>query len=204
MRQSEDSPTHGTPENAWKSMSEEEAGMEMMMTTDQLCTMARFRERENVWARRVALVTCVCFAAWFVYNLITITQPWIRLGQAWMVGLMCLFFWGTLRRGPGRIRVSEPCASFLQREYEGSRNTLLQVRRAIVLVLPSIVASWWGGYRAARADPSSWRFHFLNSPWPYAVVLLVLLSGWLILGQAAEKASRELENLRRGTGEVAS
>ena len=209
MRQSEDSPTHGTPESAWKSMSEEEPGMEMMMTTDQLCAMARWRERENVWARRVALVACVCFAAWFAYNLITITQPWIRLGQAWMVGLMCLFFWGTIRRGPTRIRASEPCASFLQREYDGSRNTLLQVRRAILLVLPSIAASWWGGYRAARAkalhlDPSSWRFHFLNSPWLYVlyvVVLLVLFLGWLVLGKAAEKASRELENLRRGTGD---
>jgi hypothetical protein len=209
MRQSEDSPTHGTPESAWKSMSEEEPGMEMMMTTDQLCAMARGRERENVWARRVALVACVCFAAWFAYNLITITQPWIRLGQAWMVGLMCFFFWGTIRRSPRRIRASEPCASFLQREYDGSRNTLLQVRRAILLVLPALAASWWGGYQAARAktfhlDPSSWRFHFLNSHWLYvlyAAVLLVLLLGWLVLGKAAEKASRELETLRRGTGD---
>jgi hypothetical protein len=201
MRQSEDSPTHRTPESAWKSMSEEEPGMEMTITTDQLCAMARWRERENVWARRVALGACVCFAALFAYYLITITQPWIRLGQAWMVGVMCFFFWGTIRRGPRRIRASEPCASFLQREYDGSRNTLLQVRRGIFLVLPAIAASWWGGYRAATADPSSWRFHFLNSPWPYTVVLLVLLLGWLVLGKAAEKASRELENLRLGTGD---
>jgi hypothetical protein len=201
MRQSEDSPTHRTPESAWKSMSEEEPGMEMTITTDQLCAMARWRERENVWARRVALGACVCFAALFAYYLITITQPWIRLGQAWMVGVMCFFFWGTIRRGPRRIRASEPCASFLQREYDGSRNTLLQVRRGIFLVLPAIAASWWGGYRAASAAPSSWRFRFLNSPWPYMVVLLVLLLGWLVLGKAAEKASRELENLRRGTGD---
>jgi hypothetical protein len=177
------------------------------MTTDQLCAMAGRRERENVWGRRVALVTCVCFAAMFSYIVITITQPWIRLGQAWMVGIICLFFWGTIRRGPRRIRTNEPCARFLEREYDGSRNTLLQVRRGILLVLPSLAASWWGGYQAARAnalhlDPTSWRFHFLNSPWLYvlyAVVLLVLLLGWLALGKAAEKASRELENLRRGT-----
>lgn len=97
---------------------------------------------------------------------------------------------------------NESCASFLEREFEGSRNTALEGRRAIFLLVPAILASCWGGGPALRlkplgVDPSSWRFQSAIDPGSLIVTGLVLASIWFYLGHAAKKASRQLEELRR-------
>lgn len=82
-----------TSEGDWKSIDEkEEISIEMTMTPDQLCAKARWRDRENVWVHRAAPVILILFAGLFAYNAYSLTQPWVRLGQLWMIGVLCLYF----------------------------------------------------------------------------------------------------------------
>jgi hypothetical protein len=85
---------------------------------------------------------------------------------------------------------------------EGQRNALLQVRRFVSLLIPAIAASWWGGGPAVKARalgivPSSPLFRFSGGPGPFLIVGLALAFVWFAFGDAAEKAKREIENLRR-------
>ena len=179
--------------------------MEMKLTTEQLCAKARYRERENVWGQWIAAVACLGFGAAFVYWAITMQQIWVRLGQAWMALLIAITLWGVIRGGARSIDAGESCAQFMVRELEGSRRTLLAIRWGIVLVVPSVLMSWWGDYGAIRAnalhlDPASWRYHVLTSPWRIVAVLLVLLACWAGLGLEAKKRARQAEELRRAIG----
>ncbi len=192
-----------TPEGVWKSIHEkEEESMEMTITPDQLCAKARWRERENVWALRLVLVLLILLAGFFAHNVYAMTQPWVRLGQFWMIGVLCFYFVRLVRQSPRRMRADESCASFLEREFEGSRNTALEARRAIFLMVPAILASWWGGGPALRlkalgVDPSSPQFQFASGPGPFIVIGLVLAFVWFSFGHTAKKASRQIEELRR-------
>ena len=194
------------PQGVWQSLhQEEEPGMEMKLTTEQLCAKARYRERENVWGQWFAAVVCLGFGAGFVYGAITMQPIWLRLGQAWMALLLAIALWGVIRGGARRIQAGESCAQFMVRELEGSGGTARAIRWGIVLVLPSVLLSWWSGYGAIRAnalhlDPASWRYYFLTSPWRIVVVLLVLWAGWAGLGLEAKKRARQAEELRRAIG----
>lgn len=199
-------PQPDRPQKVWQSLlQKDEPGMEMNLTTDQLCARAHFRERENVWFQWIASVVCLGFGAGFVYLAITMNQIWLRLGQIWMALLMALALWGTAGVGARRIETGESCAQFMVRELEGSRRTLLALRWGILLVLPSMFMSWWGGYGTIRAnalhlDPSSLRYSFLTSPWRFVASLLVLLAIWTALGLEARKRARQAEELRRAIG----
>ena len=176
--------------------------MEMTRTPDQLCAKARWRDRENVWAHRTAQVLLMLFAGFFAYNAYAITQPWVRLGHFWLIGLLCFYFVKLVRRSPRRMGLHESCASFLEREFEGSRNTALEARRVIFMLVPAILASWWGGGPALRlkslgVDPSSWSFQFAIGLGPLIVAGLILAFLWFSFGHSAKRASRQLEELRR-------
>ena len=201
--ETEQRPAPETPQNVWQSHpQQEELGMEMSLTTDQLCAKARYRERENIWGQWIAAAACLGFGAMFVYRAITGEQVWLRLGSAWMAVLVTLALWGTVRMGARTIQTGESCAQFMVRELEGSRRTLLGIQWGIILVLPSLLMYLWGGHGAAQAsrlhlDPSSWRYYFLTSPWPIVAVVLVLLTGWVSLGLEAKRRARQAEELRR-------
>jgi hypothetical protein len=190
------------PQSVWQSLhQQEERGMEMKLTTDQLCAMARYRERENVWGQWIAALACVGFGAVFVYGAINAQQIWVRLGHAWMGLLTAVTLWGG-RGGARRVQAGESCAQFMVREFEGSRRTLLGIRQGIVLVLPALLLFGWGGHdallrSAQHLDPASWRYHLMTSPWRIVPVLLVLLAGWVGLGVEAKKRARQAEELRQ-------
>ena len=194
------------PQGVWQSLHrKEEPGMEMKLTTDQLCAKARYRERENIWGQWIVAVVCLGFGVSCVYGAITMQQIGVRLGQAWLALLMAIALWGVIRWEARRIQAGESCAQFMVRELEGSRLTLLGIRWGIVLVLPSVLLFWWGGYGAIRAnalhlEPASWRYFFLTSPWRIVVVLLALLAGWAGLGLEAKKRGRQADELRRAIG----
>jgi hypothetical protein len=194
------------PQSVWQSLHRrEDPRMEMKLTTDQLCTKARYRERENVVGQWIAAVTCLGGSAAFVYLAITMEQIWLRLGNTWMALLMAFAFWGVIRQSPRRIQAGESCAQFMVRELDGSRRTLLGIRWVIILAVPSVLMSWWGGYgtipaSALHLDPSSWPYHFLTSPWRIVAVLLVLFAGWAGLGLEVRKRARHAEELRRAIG----
>jgi len=199
-------PVPDGPQGVWQSLHrKEEPGMEMKLTTDQLCAKARYRERENVWGQWFAAVVCLAFGAACAYWAITMQQIWVRLGQAWMALLVAIALWGTIRRGARRILAGESCAQFMIRELEGSRRTLRAIQWGIVLVLPSVLLFWGGSHRAIRAnalhlDAASWRYYFLRSPWGVAAPLLALLAGWAGLGLEARKRTRQADELRRAIG----
>jgi hypothetical protein len=203
----EQRPAPETPQSVWQSLhQEEEIGMEMSLTTDQLCARARYRERENIWFKWIAVVACVGLDAPFVYWAVTMEQIWFRLAAGWLTVLLALALWGSIRVGARRFRVGESCAQFMVRELEGSRRTLLALQWGMVLVLPSLLMFWWGGYRTMQArglrllDPSAWRHSLLTLLWSIVACLLVLLASWAGLGLEAKKRARQAEELRRAIG----
>lgn len=194
------------PQGVWQSLHrQEEPGMEMKLTTDQLCAKARYRERENVWGHWVVVSTLLVGGAASVHLTVTTEQIWSRLGAAWLAAVMAIALWGA-RAGARRFHAGESCAQFMVRELEGSRRTLLEIQWGIVLLLPALLLLWWGDYGAFRAnalhlDSSSWRYHFLTSPWRFPAFLLLLLVSWAVMGLEARKRTRQADDLRRAIGE---
>ena len=177
------------PQSVWQSLhQQEEGGMEMRLTTDELCAKARFRERDNVWFQWMVALVCLGFGALFVYRAVTVEQIWLRLASAWMVILLALMLWVGIRVGTRRLQVGESCAQFMVRELDGSRRTALAIQRGFVLAIPSALMAWWGASDA------------LTSPWRMVAILLVLLACSAGLGKEARKKAREAEELRRAIG----
>jgi len=193
-----------TPESVWKSINEKEEPR-MDITPDQLCAMARSRERESIWSRRILLTLLIGLAGAFAYNVFSVSQLWVRLSQGWMLAWTCLLVW-RVRRAPRRMSATENCASFLRREFEGKRSGLLEIRRYVFLLVPPILVSWWVGgpairLRALGVAPSSGLYRFASGPGLLIVIGLLLVLIWLAFGLAARKATRELEELGRRTRE---
>jgi len=192
-----------TPEAAWKSREEEEQrSMQIAPTSEELCAMAQSREKLNARVIRGVVVVTVALAAALLYNVYRIDQPWIRLGQAWTLGVIVYLFGPAFERGHQPTGASKPCVQFLARQHEERQRGYLRIRRRLFLLIPGIAASCWGGgpLNAARArglDPSSWLYHFLAGPWPFVSTVAVLVIVWFAFGKAAEKASQECEEFQR-------
>jgi hypothetical protein len=222
MNESERPSLPATPEHLWKSIAgKEDANMDITFTPDQLCAMARSRERLNLWVRRILLFLLIGFASLLVYEFVVAGQPsgdffpvsqlWARLALGWCFAWTCLLLWGAFHRRPRRMSPTDTCASFLQREFEAKRSGFLATQRYMLLVLiPPMLALWWGGgWHAARlahwglpargVDPSSRLYQFSGGPWPFIVLGLLLALDWLAFGLAARKATGELDELARRT-----
>jgi multisubunit Na+/H+ antiporter MnhB subunit len=179
-----------SPETAWKSdTKEQERSMQISLTPDELCAMARSRERLN--ARVIAGVTVVSLflAGAFLYNVYRIDQPWIRLGQAWTLGVVVFLFGSAWERGRRRTGTSEPCAEFLEKQHAERRSGYLHLRRRMFLFIPGIAASEWGQRSIGSSRASLWLF---------AGTAAALVLAWFLFGKAAEKAARDGEEIRRG------
>ncbi len=206
MNESDRPSTPATPESVWKSIiGKEEGDMDVTFTPDQLCAMARSRERESIRSRGVLLTLMIGLAVVFAYNVVSARELWVRLSQGWMLAWTCLLVW-RFRGGPHRLSATESCASFLQREFEGKRSGLREIRRYMFLLIPPILVFWWAGGPAIRlkalgVDPSSRMYGFASGPWPFIIVGLLLVLVWLAFGLAAKKAKREFDELRRRTHE---
>jgi len=215
MNESERPSTPGTPESVWQSIAGKgERPMEMTLTPDELSAMARSRERESAWSRGMFLAVLIALGFAFAYNAISIGQVWMRLAQAWMFGWICLLVWRLrLRRGrgPGGRSAMESCASYLRREFEVKRRGLLEMRRYLFLLIPPILVSWWasGGHAPGVAKVletmgvgrSSSLYGFASGPWVFVICGVLLVVVWFAFGAAAQKAMREMEELRRRTQE---
>lgn len=193
-----------TPENVWKSMNgKDDTSMDIPFTANQLCAMARSRQRESIWSRRFLLLLLISLSVGFAYNIFYVTQLWVRLGQLWMLTWTCLLLW-RLRQGPRRMDATETCASYLRREFESKRSGFLEIRKWVFLLIPAILASWWGGgpairLRALGIQHSSRLYEFASGPWPFIVTGLLLVLIWLAFGLAAKKATQELDQISRRT-----
>jgi hypothetical protein len=184
-------------EELWKSQEEEP----MNITTEQLCVRARRYERENVWAHRGMLgFTPLCVAAYGyeLYNLSRFHKPLLIATVSWLFLTFFYIAWRLLRNGPRRMVPAEPCAQFLKHEFEGKRQAALGVRVWILLLLPAVLAAWWGGGPALRAQEmgikSAWLLK-LHAPVPLIVTVSVLALIWFAMGGEARRVQREIEKL---------
>jgi hypothetical protein len=192
-----------TPEAAWKSQGEEQQrSMQIALTPEELCALAQSREKLDARVIRGVVAVTVALAAALLYNVYRIDQPWIRLGQAWTLCVIVYLFGPAFERRRPRAGASEPCAQFLARQHEERQRGYLRIRRRLFLLIPGIVASWWGGgpLAAAKArglDPSSWLYHFLAGPWPFVITVMALVLVWFAFGRAAEKAAQDRKEIHR-------
>lgn len=173
------------PEAIWKSQSEDQT-MQITITNEQLCASARSRERLNTVVLRTFLIAMAVLIAGLFYNLFRLDQPWIRFGQAWTAAIIVYIFAPALHREKKQEDAGAPCALFLERQLGEMRRSYLRIRDGVYLFIPGIAACWWGG-QVRHA-----------SLWPFLVVSAALISVWRAFGAAAEKAARELEEIRRG------
>src|SRR5207249_4844020 len=80
---------------------------------EKLCAMARSREKLNDCVSLALMAVIIGLAGAFLYNVYRIDQPWIRLGQAWTLGVIIYLFALALERGRPLIGASDACARFL-------------------------------------------------------------------------------------------
>jgi hypothetical protein len=190
------------PKDLWK---KNDPALPQPPATAGICTLARRRERESVWQRRLGLFALGGFALAFAHNAWQVDQPWVRFGQGWMVIVMTAYFWGLIRNRNNLRASNETCAGFLLRSLRMKRDGFLATRRVVLFIIPAIVASWWGhgGALKARAmglDPSSAYYRYLTSVWPAVATGVLLTIIWFAFSAAAKKASGEFEALRERIG----
>ena len=190
--------TNNDPQDLWKS---NDPTLPESPGTREICALARRRERENVWLRRLGVFALAGFVIAFAHNTWTVDQPWVRLGQSWMLIVMTVYLWSLIRNRTGRRASNETCADFLLRSLKMKRDGFLAVRRVVLLTIPAMLASWWGGGPALKAramglDPSSPYYRYLTSAWPMVATCLLLLLVWFAFRAAAKKAAAEFDALR--------
>ena len=168
----------------------------------EICALARRRERENLWARRISLCALAGFAIAFAHNTWQISQPWVRLGQGWMLLVVTVCVWKVIHNRAHHRSSNDSCGSFLLRSLQMKRDGYLALRRVVLLIIPAVLASWRGGGAALKAramglDPASHYYRYLTSIWPAIATCVLLLVVWFAFTHAAKKASSEFEALRR-------
>jgi hypothetical protein len=197
----EEPPEPDTPEAVWRSQEEQHPSMQIRLTTEELCAMARSREKMNVRVIRALMFVAAALAGAFLYNIYRIDQPWIRLGQAWTLGVLVYVFAPALE--PSRLRVGarEPCAQFLERQHEERQRGYLRIRRRLFLFIPGMAASWWGRTPSiaakARDFEAFWRFPAYAQSWLFLLCGMALVLVWFAFGKAADKAAHDRDEIRR-------
>jgi hypothetical protein len=186
-------------QEVWK---ENGAELPKALAADEICAMARRRDREAVVGRRLALFALAGLAGAFIHNTWILPQSWAKVGQGWMVLVMTVYLWGAIRSRTGGRASDETCAGFLLRTCEVKRNGYLAARRLVLWMIPGIAASWLGHGESLRVrtmglDPSSAWYRYLTSGWPTVATWALLIVVWLAFSSAAKKAAAELETLSR-------
>jgi len=187
-------------EELWKSQ-EEEA---MQVTTEELCARARTQETVSAWAHWVFVIACVLLLGACVYNLarlresLLLREPLLLFAEVWSLATLGYLVWG-FWHGPTRPWPAESCLDFLRRELEGKIQAMRKLRRAGPLLVPAILAAWWGGGPLLAIKEwgiaSSGLSRLLAGPWILIVLALLLRIEWLLCTKAMRKFYRELEDL---------
>lgn len=191
--------TNDDPQDVWK---RNDPALPEPLAPTEICALARRRERENLWARTIGLFALGGFAIAFAHNTWAVDQLWVRVGQGWMLIVATVYLWSLIRNRTARRASNETCAAFLLRSLKMKRDGFLAIRRVVLLTIPAMVASWWGGGPALKAhamglDPSSPYYRYLTSVWPMIATCVLLLFIWFAFSGAAKKASTEFEALRQ-------
>jgi hypothetical protein len=202
MSETEEPQEIRTPENVWLSLEREQSTMNISLTPDQLRAMARSREKLDRYLIPSLVAVAFLIAVGLLYNVYRIDQPWIRVGQAWTLGVLVYLF-AMQFQGRKCGGTDEPCVRFLERQHEERRSGYLRIKRGLFLFLPGIAACWWGRLPLAdnlNVEGSSWLFKFYSESWLFLFIGIALTLVWLAFGKAADKAMRDRDDLLRSVG----
>ena len=178
-----------TPESVWLSLEKEQGSMQIALTPDKLSAMARSREKLNAYFIPAVVAVGIAIAAGLLYDVYKIDQPWIRVGQAWTLGVLVYLFAIQFERR-GRKGIDEPCARFLERQHEQRRSGYLRIKRRLFLFIPGVAACWWGRLSLVSTSES----------WPFLIAGIALVLVWFAFGKAADKAMRDRDAIVRSIG----
>lgn len=178
-----------TIQHAWLSQQGEKEEMaHLAISPSELAALVQSRKKLNRLLTQLFSVVVLCIAGALLFNIYRIEQPWIRLGQAWTLGVVALLLLGRLARGGQRIQSSETSSQFLRSQHDERRRGYLSIRRWLFLFLPGIAACWWGA-RSVMADTAT------KSPWLFLLAVGGLIFAWLGFGLAAKKAARDRDEV---------
>jgi hypothetical protein len=163
-------------EDLWKSQEEEP----MQITAEEVCVLARKYERQNVVVYWGAWTLALLLTGGFVRDLLNVRNPWIVAGLSWTLATFLYMVGELLLKGARRMAAEEPCAVFLRRELQGKRRGLVRIERGILLLVPGIAATCWGGLRLRAL----------------AVLLPMLAFCWFSFWTQTRKVDREIDRLR--------
>jgi len=185
-----------TLQTVWKNQQEAQPNMQLALTPDQLCAMARARERLSARVRSASLVVIAAIAAGLLYDVYRVEQSWIRIGVAWTLCIVVYLF-GSAFENKAHSDATEPCSRFLEREHEERRRHYLRIRNRLFLLVPGILACWYG--RALTiiktSSPSA-----SAPPWLFLTTAIALVLLWFAFGKAAQKAASDRDEIRRSAG----
>lgn len=196
MRDPEESET---PQTVWRKQEqgEEQRNMQVVLTPDRLCAMARSRERLSAGVRSASLVVIAAIATGLLYDLYRVEQPWIRIGVAWTLCLVVYLFGPAFENKVRGVDAGEPCTRFLEREHEERRRHYLRIRNRLFLFIPGILACWFG--RTLTITNGSSAPHSAP-PWLFLTTAFALVLLWFAFGKAAQKAASDRDEIRRSAG----
>jgi hypothetical protein len=182
-------------EELWKSQEDES----VQISTEEVCARARRREKTNVRSYWVLFGATALFVVAFIHNLLQFRQPWLIVGTAWVLAACCYIGWRLVRKGPVKMAPAEPCVLFLRRGFEAQRQALLWLRRLVLLLVPGILALWWGGGPVlglkAWGIESPRLLQLVQGPLPLIVLAVMLSFVWFAFWKEGRKVDREIEKL---------
>jgi len=119
------------PRTVWRIQGKEQQSMQVALTPDRLCALARSLERLRAHLRSASFVLIVAIATGFLYDLYRDDRPWIRLGVTWTLCMVVYLFGPAFENRARSADASEPCARFLEREHEERRRHYLRIRNRL-------------------------------------------------------------------------
>jgi hypothetical protein len=190
----------GNPQEIWSSQDEENEGtMHIAENPGDLRAIAQSRKRLQKWLAGTSVAVAVLLEAGLLYNVYAIDQPWIRLGQAWTLGVIAyLIAQGFAGHREG---ILEPCAQYLALQHEERRRGYLRLRKQILLFIPGILACAWGRLLSTISDlhavqlPPTAKLQILRTNWLFVMTGIGLMLVWIAFGKAAGKAARDREQI---------
>jgi hypothetical protein len=190
----------GDPQEVWSSqVAQDQSTMRIAETARDLSAMVQSRERMQRWLGRGLVIVAVLLGVGLLYNVYAIDQPWIRLGQAWTLGVIVYLVaegFAGHRKG-----ILEPCAQYLVTQHEEQRRGYLRLRKQIWLFVPGILACDWGRLSTTVSDigvlqpTPSGKLQLLSANWLFVMTGVGLVLVWAAFGKAAEKAARDREQI---------
>lgn len=161
-------------ENLWKQ--QEEAPMNI--TVEDVCARGRRHQRNDARVGWGLLAITPLVIAAYIRNLLQFHNRWLIAGTAWGLAAFCYFVFISIWNGTRSKPAEEPCVHYLRRLFEGKRRWASQMRWAVLMCIPAIVA-----VRVGRGTG-------LIAPW-----LLILVLVWIAMTLEARRLDREIQNL---------